>query len=103
MDLVECLKSFLRHIDKMNEMTDLANKINNSKRQEAQQALEELFPYILDLGKFIHDQLVKGIDVETELAKLQEETKDMHGAEIWVFPWFNTYSGPSLHDKFSKS
>ena len=63
---------------------------------KASDILAEVLELIHKQGQHIHRQLEKGIAVEKELADLEEETKDLHGVEIYVTPWFSE-SAPVGH------
>ncbi|MCX6285552.1 MAG: hypothetical protein NTY96_00370 [Bacteroidetes bacterium] len=69
-------------------MTEFAVRVHFDQKPISREILSEVLPMILDRGEHIHKQLAKGIAIETELALLEEETKDLNGAEIYVIPWF---------------
>jgi len=97
MYVVEYLKSFLRSMDKMNDMVEFAIKVQSGPPSEkATEILAGILELIQEQGQHIHRQLQKGIAVEKELENLGKETKDLRGVEIFVAPWFSE-AEPEAH------
>jgi hypothetical protein len=95
--MLENYKRFLREIMKVNERVDLAIKIQSVPYSE--RSSDDL-AFVLDAIErrvdHIQSQLIKGIEIIKELEKIEDATKEMNGAEIYVFPWINEYDRP-LH------
>jgi len=87
----------LNDITKVNELVDLAIKIQNvdvtvQSRDDLAFVLHEI-ELRLD---HVRNQLVKGIEIERELEDLEEMTEKMDGVEIFVAPFIQEYPVPSL-------
>jgi hypothetical protein len=90
--MIENFKIFLREIRKVNEVVDLAIKIQNMPYSE--KSADDL-TFLLDLMQrrtdHIQNQLVKGIEIIKELERIEDASKDMKGVEIYVMPFVHEY------------
>jgi hypothetical protein len=93
--MIETFKRFLREIDKIDEVVDVAIKYQCLPNSEPS---SEDMAVFLDLAhrrlEHFHKQLVKGIAFLEELQLLEEAAKDMKRVEIYVLPWGQEYDCP---------
>ena len=90
--MIENFKIFLREINKIKEVVEIAVKVQRLPVSE--KSMDDL-AFLLDLMQrrvdHIQNQLVKGIEIIKELERIEDASKDMKGVDVYVMPFVNGY------------
>ena len=103
MYMIENLRRMLVQTNTIKDYVELASEIHRSpSTMYSAKALDEILGIINKRVDHLCKQLVKGIAIEKELDEIDATTKDMPGAEIYVFPSVCNFDTPVL-PPFSKN